>query len=52
MAAIFFNYCFNAPSKRFAGHQNKFFRYFIPFILNSSLKRTNIWMGSYISFIF
>ena len=31
---------------------NKFFRNFIPFLLNSSLKRTNIWMKSCICFVF
>ena len=39
-------------SKGFACLQNKFFRYFIPFLLNSGLKQTNILMGSWICFVF
>ena len=31
---FFFNYCINTPPKRFAWFQNKFFRHFIPFLLN------------------
>ena len=49
MAAFFFNYCINPPLKRFACLQSKFFRHFI---LNCSLKQTNIWMGSCICFVF
>ena len=52
MAAIFFNYYINTPSKRFACLQNKSFKHFIPLLLNSSLKQTNIWMGSWIYFVF
>ena len=52
MAKIFFDYCINTPSKRFACLQNKFIRHFIPFLLNSSLKQTNIWMGSCICLVF
>ena len=32
--------------------RNKFFSLFIPFLLNSNLKRINIWMGSCILFCF
>ena len=49
---FFFNYCINMPSKRFACLQNRFFGYLIPFLLNSSFKRTNIWIGSCICFVF
>ena len=52
MVAISISYCINTPSKRFAYLKNKFFRHFIPFLPNSSLKQTNIWMGSYICFVF
>ena len=52
VAILFFNYCISIPSKQFACLQNRFFRYFLPFLLNSSLKRTNIWMGSCICFVF
>ena len=34
------------PLKQSACFHNKFFRHFIPFLLNSSLKQTNIWIGS------
>ena len=34
MADIFFDYCINMLSKRFACPQNKFFRSFIPFLLS------------------
>ena len=51
MVAIFFNYCINTPSKWFACLPNKFFRHFIPFLFNSSLEQTNIWMGSCSCFV-
>ena len=49
---FFFNYYINTPVKRFACLQNKFFTHFITFLLNSSFEQTNIWMGSYICFVF
>ena len=52
MATIYLNYCITTVSKRFAYLQNKFFRHFIPFRLKSSLKRTNILIGSCIYLIF
>ena len=57
MSAIFFFKSLrrrvdNRPSKRFACLQNKLIRHFIPFLLNSNLKRTNICMGSCICFVF
>ena len=51
-AIFFFNFYINTPTKRFACLQNKFFRHFYPFLLSSSLKRTNIWMGSCLCFAF
>ena len=48
MATIFFN----TPLKQFACLKNKFFRHSIPFLFNSSLKQTNISMGSCICFAF
>ena len=53
MATIFFfNYCINTPLKGFTCLQNKFFKHFILLLLNSSPKQTNIWMRSYIYFVF
>ena len=53
MAAIFFfNLWINTPSKQFAWLENKFFKYFLPFFLNSYLKRTYIYMGCFIYFVF
>ena len=42
MATIFFNYCINTSSKLVTYLQYKFLKHFIPFLLNSSPKRTNI----------
>ena len=49
MPAIYLNNSNKTLSKRFACLQNKCFRHVIPFLLNSRLKRTNIWIGSSIS---
>ena len=43
---IVINYCITSPSKRFAVLQNKSFRHFMTTLLNSSLKRNNIWIRS------
>ena len=52
MVAIFiFNYCINLPLKRFTYLQNKIFKHFIPFLLNSNLKRSHIWMRRCICFL-
>ena len=48
----FFGYCINTPSKQFTYLQNQFLRYYIPFLLKSSLKRTNISRKICIYFIF
>ena len=48
----FFSYCISTTSKRFACLQNKIFKHFIPFLLNSSIKATNIWTGSCICLFF
>ena len=48
----FFDYCMNTPSKQLSCLQNKLFKHFIPFLLKSRLKRTNIWMESCICFVF
>ena len=42
MADIFFNYCINKASKRLVSLQNEFFRHFIPFLLNSSLRKVKL----------
>ena len=52
MATIFLGYFIKMSLKQLKCLQNKFFRHFIPFLLNTSLKRTNIWMGSCICFVF
>ena len=51
MDTVFFNYYIDMPLKRFVGLQNKFFKHFISFHSNSSLKRTNIWIGSNFFFV-
>ena len=52
MAAVVFKNCINKPLKGFACLRNKFFGHFIPFLFNSNLKRTKIWMGNCICFVF
>ena len=42
---FFFIYCISTTSKRFVCLKNKCLKHFIPFLLNRSLKRINIWIG-------
>ena len=50
MADVFFSYWINMPLKRFACLQNNFFKHYIPFLFYSSVKRTNISIGSSVCF--
>ena len=52
MATICFNVFYKHAFEAFTCVQKEFFRYFILFLLNCSLKRANIWMGSCICFVF
>ena len=46
MAIIFFNFLsIRLQNNLHTYLQNKYFRYFIPFLVIRNLKQTNIWMG-------
>ena len=47
-----YNYCINTLWKQYACLQNKFFRQYISFLFNGSLKRTIILMGCFTCFVF
>ena len=52
MATIFPNYCKNTPWIDLHDFSIIFSEMFVPFLINSSVKWTNIWMGSCICFLF